>query len=226
LAKTKTIENLFVYFAIYCDFLPIILYFLSWKKNKPYKDLRIIIAYCLFDFVVNTIMGFSLNTKLQITLYDGYTLFEFLFFAKFIHYHIQSKSFRKIILIVSCAFAAFIIYFNLNAKYRGFDSIPIGIETILILLFAFYFLFEQMKDTQTLFIYSKYSFWIVLGMMMYLAGGFFIYIFASQVGGEEIGKYWFFTNIFSIIKNILFAIAISITSHHSRQKKNSLKFIH
>lgn len=70
-----------------------------------------------------------------------------------------------------------------------------------------------MKDTETLFVYSRYPFWIVLGMMLYLAGSFFIYIYASQLPPKELGKYWVFTNIFSILKNIFFTIAIILNAN-------------
>jgi hypothetical protein len=102
------------------------------------------------------------------------------------------------------------------------DSIPIGIETILIFVFAFFYFFEQMNDTTDLFIYNKPSFWAVLGILLYLSGSFFIYIFANQITIKELGKYWIITNIASILKNILFAIAIYIQANQS-QKKSSKK---
>ncbi|MGZ4036474.1 MAG: hypothetical protein ACXVPQ_01525 [Bacteroidia bacterium] len=100
------------------------------------------------------------------------------------------------------------------------DSVPIGIETILILIFSFYYFYEQMQDTTNLFIYTRYPFWIVLGMVLYLSGSFFIYIYSSQLSQEEIRKYWIFTNIFSILKNIFFAIAIVVNASHSIQKSS------
>ncbi|HEX2533784.1 MAG TPA: hypothetical protein VHK69_08615, partial [Chitinophagaceae bacterium] len=72
------------------------------------------------------------------------------------------------------------------------------------------------NDTSTLFIYSKFTFWIVLGIIMYLAGSFFIYIFAAQ--RPETRDYWYLTNVFSIFKSILFTIAFII--HGITQKKN------
>ena len=93
------------------------------------------------------------------------------------------------------------------------DSIPIGIETILIFVFTFFYFYEQLNDTTSLFIYSKPSFWAVLGILLYLAGSFFIYIFANQISVKELGKYWIITNISSILKNIFFAIAIYIQAN-------------
>ena len=99
---------------------------------------------------------------------------------------------------------------------------PIGFETILILIFSFYYLYEQMNDNQNLFIYSNYSFWVILGFMIYLAGSFFIYIFANQT--QEAIKYWYFTNIFSILKDLFFIIALLLNAHGTvkkHQKKHS-----
>jgi hypothetical protein len=98
----------------------------------------------------------------------------------------------------------------------GLDSVPIGVETILILLFSFYYLYEQMNENDTLFVYSKYEFWIVTGFMIYLAGSFFIYIFANQTA--EALSYWYFTNIFSILKNILFSIGIFVSWKKAKSK--------
>ena len=80
-----------------------------------------------------------------------------------------------------------------------------------------------MNDTTNLFIYSKYQFWIILGMMIYLAGSFFIYIFANQLAPKDVAKYWFFTNIFYIIKNIFFSIAIILNAKQP-VKKPPMKF--
>jgi hypothetical protein len=121
-------------------------------------------------------------------------------------------------------FSIFLTLYYLNVKVKRIDSIPIGIEAILILVYSFYYLFEQMKDTDTLFVYSRFTFWVILGMMLYLAGSFFIYIFASQLDPKEIAKYWSFTNIFSIIKNILFALAIFINSNSKQPQKPNMNF--
>jgi len=77
-----------------------------------------------------------------------------------------------------------------------------------------------MKDPENLFVYSRFSFWVVLGMMLYLAGSFFIYIYASRLDASEVGKYWIFTNIFSILKNIFFTIAILLNANEKTNNNN------
>jgi hypothetical protein len=121
-------------------------------------------------------------------------------------------------------FAASVIYVIFYISYlfinkTGFlaVSVPIGVETIFILTFSFYYLYEQMNDTTTLFIYNKPPFWIILGIVLYLAGSFFIYLFASYLTADELKKFWVITNLFSILKNILFCIAIYINAKPSKE---------
>lgn len=158
-------------------------------------------------------------------LYYFFTFVEYSLFAFALYTLIKNAAFKKIILISCVAYLVFWIIYNFFFKSPGIDSVPIGIETILILVYSFYFLFEQMNDTSNLFIYSKYSFWVIFGILLYLAGSFFIYIFSNQLLSEgksdEVAKYWVFTNIFSILKNIFFVIAIILNAKEADPKKTT-----
>jgi len=65
-----------------------------------------------------------------------------------------------------------------------------------------------MNDVSGTFVYNKPPFWMIVGMMLYLGGSFFIYIFANQIGNQALIQYWFLTYLFYILKNILFFIGI------------------
>jgi hypothetical protein len=211
LAKTKTIESLFIYLDTFSNFLPIIFFLIFSRKNKNDVGLRIIIAYALINFLINYLIIISSNQNT--ILYESFTPIEFLFFSSFLFITIKSKAIRKLIIVLSSCFICFLaLFYALNKKDAiVIDSIPIGIETILILIFCFYYLYEQMNDVNTIFIYNKYTFWIILGIIIYLSGSFFIYVFANQFS-KEISKYWFITNILSILKNIFFTIAIVLNA--------------
>lgn len=130
---------------------------------------------------------------------------------------------RRFIVYAAIGFVLFFIVYTyvLPHSVKYIDSVPIGVETILLLTFSFYYLYEQTNDTTTMFIYSKSTFWVILGIVLYLAGSFFIYIFADTVDPKEIRHFWFVTNILSILKNIFFCIAIYI---HSRPPKEKLSY--
>ncbi len=75
-----------------------------------------------------------------------------------------------------------------------------------------------MNNTNVLFLYNKYQFWIVIGFMIYLAGCFFMYIFANQLPQEMVEQYWFIIDIFLILKNLLFSIAILVFALSRNEK--------
>jgi hypothetical protein len=214
---TKTIEDLFIYLVALSDVLFILLFLVHFKKAKSEKGLWFIALYCLSDLAVNFVQPY-LPKSFVFFLYTFFTLLEYCFFAFFIYLLIKNSLFRKIIVGATLAFTAFLaVYYISTTEFRSVDSLPIGIETILILIFSFYYLFEQLNEPGQVFIYDKYPFWIIAGFMLYLGGSFFIYIFANQVDRDVLAQYWTFTFIFLILKNILFAIAILI---HVKQKKN------
>lgn len=160
-------------------------------------------------------------------LYDSFTLIECLFFCAFFYFQLKSQTSKKILRLCCLVFTVCYIGFTIYAKIAMdtnsiptnqvvMDSIPIGVETILLLAFSFYFLYERTKDTTTLFIYNTYQFWIVLGIVLYLAGSFFIYIFCNYLSPAEVRKYWVVTNFFSILRTLFFALAIIYNSKPPR----------
>jgi hypothetical protein len=170
----------------------------------------------------------TLNTPAAVRkiVYAFFTLFEFFSFSYFIFLNIVNKTFKKIILVLGAMFLVFVSIYYFFASLNQVDSIPIGIESIFILIFSAYFLYEQVNNPNNFFIYNDFRFWIVLGFMIYLSGSFFIYLLANQIPKEELVQYWMFTDIFYTLKNVLFSIGILAYSlqptqkHHAKPKQN------
>ena len=225
MAKTNIIENLFSYLAISSAFLPILIFVFHWHKCSPSRQLWIIVLYAFFvDFLLSYAVDFFPHKTVKITLYASYTFFEYIAFGYFLFLHIKNKKFKRTLLVVSGVFLFFLTIYDLTVKFRRIDSIPIGIEAILLILFSCYYLYEELLDSTTLFIYLKPTFWIVFGIILYLAGNFFIYIYAESLSRVEGEKYWYITNIFSIIKNIFFCIAILLHTKPPRHTVNYSNF--
>jgi len=154
-----------------------------------------------------------------------YTLLEYSFFTYIFWYNIQKKAFRSIIVIATVLFIAFQIFFVTATPFRRLDSIPIGIETILLFIYVFYFFFEFSKYIKDTFIYNHYSFWIAVGIMIYLGGSFFFYILINSLQPHEIEKFGNLTYVAEIIKNLLFALSIymynkfPVSKIHNHPKK-------
>jgi hypothetical protein len=81
-----------------------------------------------------------------------------------------------------------------------------------------------MNDVNNLFIYSRYQFWVVIGIMLYLAGSFFIFILASHVNKDILNQFWFLTNVFYSVMNILFAIAFFICAKEKNKPTINPKY--
>jgi len=221
---TKTIENLFIYTAVYTALIPIGLYIFFWKRLNKVYPLLIIIIYSLIEFLTNLVSDELRSQRSQLViLYSFFTIVEYALFACFFYLLISNIKIRKIIIVASIAFMIFSCCYFLFVKYRFLDSVPIGVETILVLTYAFYYLFEQLEPTTNSLIYQRYHFWLVAGIMIYLAGSFFIYIFANQVDNKTRHDYWVFQNAFTILKNMCFGISI-IT--YTRNKKLPFKTNH
>lgn len=146
---------------------------------------------------------------------------EYFFFAALVFQQLKSRSQKLILIILSILFVCFQIVYYLIVHKKKFDSIPVGIETILIFIFIFFFLYEQLRDVKDLPIYANYFFWISIGLFIYLGGSFFIYLMANSMTREEIIKYWFFTYVVEIIKNLFFAAAILVYSKNPIKPNSS-----
>jgi hypothetical protein len=214
----KTIEDLFFYLVFIFDVLIIGLIFYLTRKTTIEKTLWFIALYCFVNSAINLSSFLHLPRKVEFFLFGFYTIFEYTVFAYVIFHSIRDQVFRKLIKTFSIFFSVFVICYFSFGRVQGIDSVLIGIETILILIFSFYYFYEQMNDvTSSTYIYHKPSFWIIVGFILYLGGSFFIYIFANHVERPVLDKYWFLTYLFYIIKSILFIIGIMV---YVKQSKN------
>lgn len=141
-----------------------------------------------------------------------YTFLEYSVFTLLFYLNIKNKKTRIAIVILSLAFNLFQIIYYLFVKVKHVDSIPIGIESILVFIYIFLFLYEHFNDTEAEYIYNHHCFWIAVGLLIYLGGSFFLNILVNFLSTEEYNKYWFLNYIADTLKNILFAVSIIIFS--------------
>jgi hypothetical protein len=221
------IENLFNYIAIYSTALPLLLFVIFFKTVKSYKAAWLVVCFSILTIFNFVIVNHIPRTIIAVKIFYGVTTFyEYSLFTFFIWYSIINKKVKKGIIIISCLFFLFLILFYSKENLYRLDSFPIGVESILILIFSSYFFYEQINNPTIFFIYNDYKFWIITGIMIYLSGSFFIYIFSNQIPENELSLYWSFTYLFLSIMNIFFSIGILILGlqpnqkHHAKPKPN------
>lgn len=231
MVKIQNIENLFYIETLFYNILTYtyllspILFFRFWNKLRYEKSGFWITVYSLTFFLLvlfeESIATSSFSKRLY---YQSFTFFEYLFFTGVFWFAIKNLRVRKTILILSLMFSAFQIIYFLTEKFKRIDSIPIGIESILILIYIFYFFYEQLKEPKGKHLWENYCFWFATGILIYLSGSFFMNILANVMEKGEIVKYWFLTYIADIIKNIFLAIGMFVmakqTPHYEKLKKN------
>lgn len=205
---TETIEDLFVIIATYTPLLPIFIFFLLFKEANKKKTFKILVGYSIVEFIINAVTVYELLKTVY--LYPLFTVIEYSLFALLLYFLVKNLRLKKIIIGSIFLFLIFSVTYYFSVKIKGLDTVPIGIETLLLLSFCFVYLYESLQTDSQELIYNRYSFWIVSGIMLYLGGSFFIYVFANQIEKKTMHTFWIFQNIFSIIKNILFALSIYI----------------
>jgi len=109
----------------------------------------------------------------------------------------------------------FFILFSLSLyvfskESSSFSSLIAGVECVLIIAMCIYYFFDQLKDPNTLMIYSSVNFWIVIAFLIYLSGTFFLYIYADSMMNDPsfIKQYIIINSSFNILKSILLGVAM------------------
>lgn len=202
-------SKIFQDISVYSPLLPIFFFLLFFARNNR-KDIWVVFIYSLFAFITDRLLlnfKSSEYPRLSFSILSLFTIIEFTLFTIFIYFSLRSRKIKSSILIVSAIFVFFsIIFYFLKLGNEKFDSVSASIEAILILAFCILFLFDNI-NTEPSFIYEKYEFWIIVGMLIYLGGVLFLFIFSSSFTKDEKNIYWNINYSLNIIKNILFAIA-------------------
>ena len=191
------------------------MYLILRKRIAADKRILIIVFYSVCIFLI-LFFDPPINERLKSTLY---TIVEFSFFCLIIYQQLKAKKQKLITLLLYFVFLVLQVIHYFNFKRTRLDSIPIGIETILIFIFITFYVHEQLKDEKQFFSTTNYFFLIIIGLLIYLGGSFFIYLLANNLDYNELKTYWPITYIVELIKNILFSIAIYKFSVELNKKK-------
>ncbi|WP_130543271.1 hypothetical protein [Pseudobacter ginsenosidimutans] len=81
-------------------------------------------------------------------------------------------------------------------------------EYLLLIIFCLFYFFKEINQPESVFIYSSYTFWVIVGILIYSTGTFFFFTYSRNLSDEEWAKWSVINYIFTIIKNILFGIAV------------------
>lgn len=220
--KIQTIEKLFFTYLLEYSYLFLLLAY-SLSKAKKVPNYLLIGIYGVIFFVLLHYYDLIPSSFMKRYQYI-YTFLEYGFLTVLIFNFIKNIPVRRFILIISALFIVFqIVHFQITKKQK-LDSVVIAVETIIIFLFILLYLRQFFKDNVTNNIYEFPSFWIVVGILIYLGFGFFFNILVNCVPQEQFDTYWHFTFIPEIIKNLLFGmVVLGYPSPAIENKKNKIR---
>ena len=192
------------------------------KKAKSDYVFFVLLFYCILFFLFNKFFdSIAKHSSLLKPYYFLYTFFEYFSFTLILFLKIKSKYFRRFIILLSIAFIFFQVFYFFTFKLNTLDSVPVGIETISIFIFVFFYFNESFKEAKTTFLHTNYVFWIIIGIMIYMGGSFFFNILAEHLGRKQLDEYWSLTYLADIFKNIFITISIFIFARQHKKKTSS-----
>lgn len=224
MVKIQVIEKLFLHILTY-SYLLLPLSFLFFRsKSREGLILGIYgILFFVLLYLINPDHSFIPKSYNQIYL-TFYTFCEYCFFTYLLFQSITLKKLKIIILLFTVLFIGFLIYDNSMSQRRHLDSIPVGIETILIFIYISFFFYQNFKDTTEEYIYTQPCFWVSIGILVYLGGTFFFNILVNYLDKTQ-RDYWFLTYIADLIKNLLFCVSIIVYARTPHKEKSSHKSV-
>ena len=207
--------NPFVYIVTLIPLLPL-LFFLLFKRKSQEKAVWVIFFYILYC-AINEFISFylqSINSYSILYLFSIFTIVELTLISFYFYLLFKNKMFVKKAIIFS--WSGFIIYGIANIIYskemEAWDSIPMGIESLIILMLSSYYLFIKIKRTNNLSFYRNFHFWIAITFLLYFSGTFFLNIMAENMRrNPEYQMLYSGINIgFNILKSVMLSVAMTM----------------
>lgn len=219
--NSGVIETILQYIGVFSALLPIGLFFSRKKKEIGLSYIFTCLCYSIVaDLFISQILSkLSDNEFLSFRIY---TIIEFILISLFLKTVINNPFIKKVINYLIIAFLIYALFDLFYSKSESFDSIPTGVSCIIILAFSIYYLYEQINSPNNLFLYSTSHFWIIVALIIYFSGTFFVYIYTQNNYNDPSFKSSFtiINASFVIIKNLLFSIAFIIKP--GKEEKNRL----
>lgn len=198
--------------------LPLIFFLLNYKKSKNTIS-RVVFLYIAYSvcneilMILLSIYGISLShPNLQPSLYALFTVIEFFFLGYYLYLSLSNKYFKYSLGFFSILFlfiAIYNFYYNIASTIKStiIDTIPVSTSALILIIYSILFLFEQIQNPRISFIYSNPNFWVIIGIMVYFSGTFFLFLQYSDLSNTEKSSYWTINLICIILKNIFFSIS-------------------
>ena len=184
------------------------------------KSLRDTGLWVIFIYVCYSILTEGINTYYNLFYdevpyfnFDLFSIIEYILLTIYIRRIVRNKTFRTIILVSLLLFVPYFTYNLFGPYYKQYDSVSTSLESILLLIYAIFYLFEQITKPSHIFFYSIPEFWVIVAILLYFSGTFFLGLYAA--GQLETNKVFYYeyqviSATFDILKSLLLGVAMVV----------------
>lgn len=218
----------FIFDVTYLSYVVAIALFWIFHRNNNCKGSYIILSYTIYSFVNDVLTEKQVLHALSLSLpktvlLSIFTIVEFLLLSYYLRVNIERRAFKNTLFAGALLFftVAFIyLYRNATTATAAIDTIPLAVSSIIILLGCIFYMFETIQKPEVIFVYSKKSFWVVVGIMIYFSGTFFLFLQFENMSPREQQNFWIINLICFVLKNIFFSISF-ILKPENQQNLNT-----
>lgn len=210
-------------FNLACQLLLVGFFFLKLHNRKDFRIIGYYVTYSFLSTVVinQLILKASNNTFLSFRIF---TLIEGILLVAYLYSILAGKTAKKLLLLFASIFLLTVLFDLFKSNSKTFDSLPTVVECLILISFSIIYFYEQLTNTNNLFIYNSPHFWIVFAILFFFSGSFFAFIYAQNYSDSPQVAQTFsdITSYLTLPENILFLIAFIIARKESKSIKSNI----
>lgn len=181
------------------------------------NSILLICTYSFYSFFSDIFLSrfFQLHLGSEILSYRLFTVVEFLIFICFIYINATNRKIKKFALFSVLAFFTSLIIDLGKYNIYDFDSLPTGVESILIITLTIVCVREKLTNEKIL---TQIDIWVHFANLIYFSGLFFLFILSQKnIHNSEFANIFAIaTAVFNIIKNLIYSAGIIIYKNYQR----------
>ncbi len=206
LRKLTDIVSYLIYFSILTAIIAATTTILKKEKSSYLRILSIYLIYCILsDLIFSKLSIKYFNT--EIYAYRAFTIVEYFSLSFILRKFLLKKAYIKATVIFDYLFLVILLIDFYTNSFQNFDSMPTGIESVLILIISILVLLEKINNTELNFDISTS---LPIGLILYFSGTFFLFILSQRNFSDNnfSETYAYLVAIFNILKNSLIFIGL------------------
>lgn len=197
----------FAYASMSSALIPFLIGVVLFKKRIP--ALKVICLFCLLCFCFD-IASWQFNQYAN-KINNLYRLIEFLSYLIIYWIFWQKDKSNTIFISLGLAYILFFVSELSAHNYKHLNSYSITLASLVFIFFSVRYFYFLLRDLPTDKIQRLPMFWINTGVLIYFAGGLFLFAMRNyliEAFHDNQTMYWSFHNFLNIVKNLLFAVAL------------------